>query len=529
MLDIKQKDDSGVSPVIGVILMVAVTVALVALVTVAVFNIGGSTNSPPEPTPVDVQYESESAITVRILSEPENNVIVQSALGTEYELSGAGDSVTILNQDGNQTPVAFGQNDAGERTVIQTIPPQSFTPDRVVKSDELIQPALDNAQDGDIIVLQRDTYKESLSISTDNVTLVGEEGTVLDSSTSTAVDVTGQNVRISNVKVNGNGGTSTGISGQSDTSVVRSTIENVGTKLSGGVQEITSDQFVPAERLSADSDSGESGGTSSLFTPITEYSYNGDSEALDVSSQDSRPKGISFNNDGSKLYVVGLGNDKVYEYDLSTPYDVSTASYSGNSEALDVSSQDSAPQGMALNNDGSKLYIIGQSNSNVLEYDLSTPYDISTGSFSGNSLDVSSEDNYPNSMSFNDDGSKLYVLGQENNNVLEYDLSTPYDISTGSFSGNSLDVSSADNYPDSMAFNDDGSKLYILGEDNSNVLEYDLSTPYDISTGSFSGNSLDVSSEDSEMRGILFNDDGSKLYVAGIGNSNVYEYSNGNG
>jgi flagellin-like protein len=517
-------NNSGVSPVIGVILMVAVTVALVALVTVVAFNIGGDVSNPPEPTPIDVQYESESAITVQTLSEPENNVIVQSALGTEYELSEAGDSVTILNQDGNQTPVALGVND-GKRSVLRKIPPKSFTPDTVVNNGESVQTAVNNAQDGDIIVLERSTYQESLSISTNNITLVGEEGTVLDASSSTAVDITGEDVRLSNIVVNGDG-TGTGVNGRSDTTLVRSTVENVGTKTAGGVQESSSSQFVPNERIeSGDTGGDDSGGTSSLFTPITEYSYNGDSERLDVSSQDSSPQGISFNNDGSKLYVSGYSNANVYEYDLSTPYDVSTASFV---DSLDISSQDSIPQGMALNNDGSKLYIIGQSNANVYEYDLSTPYDISTGSFSGNSLDVSSEDNYPNSMSFNDDGSKLYVLGEDNNNVLEYDLSTPYDISTGSFSGNSLDVSSEDALPRSMAFNDDGSKLYIGGSSDANVLEYDLSTPYDISTGSFSGNSLDVSSEGSDSRGILFNDDGSKLFLIGNVNANVYEYSNGN-
>lgn len=84
-------DDLGVSSVIGVVLIVAVTVGIVSLVTLVSFDIGGDTNDPPDPTPVDVQYESESAISVRILSEPEGNVIVQSALGTEYQLSESGD------------------------------------------------------------------------------------------------------------------------------------------------------------------------------------------------------------------------------------------------------------------------------------------------------------------------------------------------------------------------------------------------------------------------------------------------------
>jgi len=45
-----KQTDSGVSPVIGVILMVAVTVALVALVTVVVFDIGGDVSDSPDAT-----------------------------------------------------------------------------------------------------------------------------------------------------------------------------------------------------------------------------------------------------------------------------------------------------------------------------------------------------------------------------------------------------------------------------------------------------------------------------------------------
>jgi flagellin-like protein len=50
-------EDSGVSPVIGVILMVAVTVALVALVTVIVFDIGGDVSESPDAT-VNIKNDS---------------------------------------------------------------------------------------------------------------------------------------------------------------------------------------------------------------------------------------------------------------------------------------------------------------------------------------------------------------------------------------------------------------------------------------------------------------------------------------
>jgi flagellin-like protein len=58
-------DDKGVSPVIGVILMVAVTVALVALVTVIVFDLGGNVTESPDAT-VDFD-ETSSTISVTVL------------------------------------------------------------------------------------------------------------------------------------------------------------------------------------------------------------------------------------------------------------------------------------------------------------------------------------------------------------------------------------------------------------------------------------------------------------------------------
>ena len=38
------------------------------------------------------------------------------------------------------------------------------------------------------------------------------------------------------------------------------------------------------------------------------------------------PNGLTFKNDGSKVYVVGLSGN-VFEYNLTTPWDISTAFY----------------------------------------------------------------------------------------------------------------------------------------------------------------------------------------------------------
>ena len=53
-------------------------------------------------------------------------------------------------------------------------------------------------------------------------------------------------------------------------------------------------------------------------------------QSFDVSDQESTPSGITFNNDGSKMYIIGTEDDAVSEYNLSTNFDISTATFVDN-------------------------------------------------------------------------------------------------------------------------------------------------------------------------------------------------------
>ena len=84
-----------------------------------------------------------------------------------------------------------------------------------------------------------------------------------------------------------------------------------------------------------------------------------------INTQDSSPTGMAWNNDGSKLYETGRGSDKIYEYDVSTPYDIATATFSKS-----IATQDSYPTGITWNNDGSKLYEVDLISDKIYEYDI---------------------------------------------------------------------------------------------------------------------------------------------------------------
>jgi hypothetical protein len=68
---------------------------------------------------------------------------------------------------------------------------------------------------------------------------------------------------------------------------------------------------------------------------------------------------------------LGSINDTVYQYTLSTGFDLSTASY--DSVSFSVNSQDTSPYGMAFSTDGAKMYILGGSNKTVYQYSTVSP------------------------------------------------------------------------------------------------------------------------------------------------------------
>ena len=71
--------------------------------------------------------------------------------------------------------------------------------------------------------------------------------------------------------------------------------------------------------------------------------------------------GLNFNNDGTKMYTVnGSGSDAVIEYILTTPYDISTATVN-NTKNVSRGGDTQATQ-VVFNNDGTKMFIVNHEN-----------------------------------------------------------------------------------------------------------------------------------------------------------------------
>jgi len=253
---------------------------------------------------------------------------------------------------------------------------------------------------------------------------------------------------------------------------------------------------------------------------FTSASY--DSVSFSVATQETIPTAVEFNNDGTKMFVMGVNGDDVNEYTLSTAFDVSTATYSQN---FSIAGQETSPQGLRFNTDGTKMFVVGATGDDVNEYDLTTGFDVSTASYSQN-FSVSSEDSAPKGIAFNTDGTKMFMIGTTTNNVYQYSLTTGFDLSTASYASVSFSVASQDTDPTDITFSSDGTMMFVCGHVADAVHIYTLSTGFDLSTASFD-ESFSVASEEAVVEGLTFNNDGTKMYIVGQIGQTVDQYSTG--
>ena len=68
-------------------------------------------------------------------------------------------------------------------------------------------------------------------------------------------------------------------------------------------------------------------------------------------------RSITFNNDGTKMFVSGILNDRIVQYDLSTGYDLSTIS-EGDQLLGSDNTKIANPYSLRFNNDGTKMFFI---------------------------------------------------------------------------------------------------------------------------------------------------------------------------
>lgn len=252
--------------------------------------------------------------------------------------------------------------------------------------------------------------------------------------------------------------------------------------------------------------------TSPTPLPTQIAGYTG--KTLSILTPDTNTRSMHMTDDGTKLFISATGGDAIYRWNLSTPYEITTATYL-NSFAFGTQVVD--PSGFSISPDGTKLWVLSLATDIVYSYSMSTPFDLTTMTYDTVSLTVTTQEATPVGMRVKPDGTRLWVIGTTNDIVREYTVSTPWDLSTAVFSTSSIATTAQDTAPQDFCWSGDGLKLYILGGTVDDVFEYTASTAFAAGTLTYTrkwdvGQEIPVTSTGG-LVGIYFVPNTKKLYL----------------
>lgn len=247
----------------------------------------------------------------------------------------------------------------------------------------------------------------------------------------------------------------------------------------------------------------------------TVYSYRPDylsaidSETFVTSSQDPLPSGLYFRDDGLKMYMAGQGNDDVYEFTLATAWDISTASNVG---AFSVAIQESQPTAFYFKSDGTKMYVVGVNTNNVHEYDLSTPWQVNSASYVS-SLATNFSGLGISSLTFDVTGSELYLMGFGNNRIIQYTMSNTWQTNTASYTGLSSNLPNISGNINILFNVPSSNNIMVLNQTSNKIYSYNFGTAGNVVSNvtlQFSSNQL---VNNSLLSGMYWDSLGRNIYL----------------
>ena len=231
---------------------------------------------------------------------------------------------------------------------------------------------------------------------------------------------------------------------------------------------------------------GVNSGRISAGSGITSWAYTG--KAISVIAKENTPRGVTMSSDGTKMYVIGDTSDAVHQYNLSTAWDVSTAVFNN---TFSIAGQELFANDLAFSSDGTKMYMVGSGTDVIYQYTLTVAWDLTTASYASKSFSFTAQETTCTAIAFSSDGTKVYIIGQTNDTVYQYTLGTAWDISTATYLSVSYNIGlglSLEAQPTGLAFNDTGTKMYVVGTAYNFVTEYNLSTAWNVSSSTYNAN-----------------------------------------
>lgn len=222
------------------------------------------------------------------------------------------------------------------------------------------------------------------------------------------------------------------------------------------------------------------------------------------------------------MYALSRDSDAIFQYILSDPNNIESAIYTTKTFDLNASIPwELDIRWIKLNKAKDKLYVVWRSTFRIYQFSLSTPWDITTATSDGVSLLVSSEENLPDSIAFNDEETYLYLVWYWTDTIHQYVFNST-DISLSSYDNKEFLV--PDSSPQWIRLSKDWKHVFILWTTNNKIFQLDLWVKDDISTAVnnwiFYTLSFPLSSQ---PWWITFNNNWTRMFLIAWGWDDIYQ------
>ena len=237
--------------------------------------------------------------------------------------------------------------------------------------------------------------------------------------------------------------------------------------------------------------------------------------------------GLYITPDGTEMFVPDVLTDTVNKFSLTTPFEVSTAVSTQNSTDLSSTLGSKVAQitDVHFKLDGTKMFILESGNTDIYEYTLSTPFDLSTLAFNA---EFTTLPTFIQGIWITEDGSRLYAPKSDNDRLFQFDLTTAWDITTLS------QVADVPYLPSTGVFDvavrSDGKFLGLLdigGGLNDSVDGRNMTTAFDITTMITTGVGINVGQGGlfaPEPRSLWIPQSGSAVYVDEVADDEIFQF-----
>lgn len=290
------------------------------------------------------------------------------------------------------------------------------------------------------------------------------------------------------------------------------------------------------------------------------YQFWGQKQVIDSTNLKSAT-GLTFKPDGTQVYILADGDNTIYQYNLPVPWDITSISSITPSSSAELDSylrtrtsnnySLTQPTGVAFSSDGSLMTIVDNFDRKIVQFTLSIPWTVSSRTFTNTTTDndrtlwILPSCNSVRDVSFSNDGSKLFALVTNTSNVMsisQFSLNsgaTAFNIGTKGSQNytiiNLLTISSLDTTMRGMDFNNSGSKLFLSGLTNGQIYDLDLTSPFlwdesnpvTYDNGSFLYDGA-IAGREGAPEAIFINKEGNNMDLYVIGGTNVFGASRQN-